>query len=292
MRTSKPTIIFRWVLLPVPFLVFILLLNSFIAPPPTMSEAIKKGLVSTTVDSNGKTSYSEVHMTVKNKTKSDQRILIPAGTTYLPDDPNEQELIQLEDEILVLRGLEEKELTIKTYCTELSDRCPNGEFALSKNSNEELDELIAYIKKNPADKIAFQDAVWAITDKESVSTMPNNSHEDRAFRSHVADLSGQENTWYTSPSRNSIDPLGHINRETVQISGELSFDAGKAMRVHEEIQNASGHTIIKSEHHMQLRGGNVTYQFNIRVRGWQKGVYYVKVINDARETLVKKEFRV
>ncbi len=122
--------------------------------------------------------------------------------------------------------------------------------------------------------------------------MPNNSHEDRAFRSHVADLSGQENTWYTSPSRNSIDPLGNINRETVQISGELSFEAGKAMRVHEEIQNGSGQTIIKSERHMQLKGGNVTYQFNIRVRGWQKGVYYVKVINDSRETLVTKEFRV
>jgi len=64
------------------------------------------------------------------------------------------------------------------------------------------------------------------------------------------------------------------------------------MRVHEEIQNASGHTIIKSEHHMQLRGGNVTYQFNIRVRGWQKGIYYVKVINDDSQTLVTKEFRV
>lgn len=292
MNTSKPKTIFRWVLLPVPFLAFFLLLNSFIAPPATMSEAIKKGLVSANVDSNGKTSYSEVHLTVKNRTKSDQRILIPAGTTYIPDDPNEQELIQLEDEILTLRGLEEKELIIKTYCTELSDRCPNGAFELGQNSNKELSELITYIKKNPADKIAFQDAVWAITDKESISTMPNNSHEDRAFRSHVADLSGQENTWYTSPSRNSIDPLGNINRETVQISGELSFEAGKAMRVHEEIQNGSGQTIIKSEHHMQLRGGNVTYQFNIRVRGWQKGVYYVKVINDSRETLVTKEFRV
>jgi hypothetical protein len=292
MQTSKLKTISRWVLIPMPFLGFFFLLNSFIAPPPTMSEAIKKGLISTAIDSNGKTSYREIHMTVKNQTKSDQRILIPAGTTYLPNDPNEQELIQLEDEILTLRGLEEKELIIKTYCTELSDRCPDGVFKLGQNNNEELSELITFIKNNPTDEIAFQDAVWAITDKEDISTMPNDSHEDRTFRSHVANLSGQENTWYTSPSRNSIDPLGNINRETVQISGELSFEAGRPMRVHEEIQNAFGNTIIKSENHMQLRGGNVTYQFNIRVRGWQKGVYYVKVLNDSREALITKAFRV
>lgn len=292
MLTTRTNTVLGWTFVTALFLVLVYLFASAITPPQSLEAAIKSGKVDVTVHSNEERSYRKVFITVKNLSASPQRVLVPAGTLYTPDEDDEQELIQLNDEILVLKGREENTFEIKTYCTEASDRCPDGTFKLGKNSNDKLVKLIDYIHKNPLVEDGIQDAVWAISDNESVSNVPGGSEPQNEFREFLAGLTGQENTWYSSPQQYDVDPYGNINRETVHITGDLAFTADKAMRVHEEIQNAEGETLISSDRHFQLRGGNVRYQFSIHVKGWEKGTYFVKVINDQNEEIVTREFQV
>lgn len=266
--------------------------TSMITPPQTLEEAMKSGKINVNVHSNDSRSYSKVFITVKNLSSGTQRLLVPAGTLYTPDEEDEQELIQLNDEILVLNSKEENTFEIKTYCTESYDRSPDGNFTMGKNKNEKLGELISYVKKNPELNDGLQDAVWAISDNESISNVPGGSDTQDNFRAFLSDVTGQENTWYSSPQNYDVDPYGIINRETVHITGDLAFNAPRAMRVHEEIQNGEGETLIKSDRSFQLRGGNVRYQFSIRVKGWEKGTYFVKVLNDQNEEVVVREFKV
>ena len=292
MLTTRTNAVIGWLIFTTLIFSLIYFITSMISPPQSIDSAIKSGKIEVNVHSNEERSYRKVFVTVKNLSSSSQRILVPAGTLYTPDEDDEQELIQLNDEILVLKGKEENTFEIKTYCTEASDRSPDGTFKLGENKNEQLSKLIEYVKKNPEINDGIQDAVWAISDNSSVSNVPGGSESQDGFREFLAGLTGQENTWYSSPQQYNVDPYGNINRETVHITGDLAFTADRAMSVHEEIQNESGETLIKSDRHFQLRGGDVHYQFSIRVKGWEKGTYFVKVINDRDEEVVTREFEV
>lgn len=292
MFTTRTKTTISWVIVFVLSLGAYYMITSAIKPPQTINEAVKAGLIKVDINSNDERSYSKVYLTVRNLSSTQQRILIPAGTLYEPDEDDEQELIQLNDEILVVNGRSENSIEINTFCTEASDRSPDGTFSLKANKNEKLQKLISYMGENPGSKDGLQDAVWAISDNHSVNNIPGGNEQQDALREFVATLTGQENSWYSSPQQYNVDRYGNINRETVHVTGELAFTADRAMSVHEEIQNGDGETMIKSDRHFQLRGGNVRYTFSIRVKGWEKGTYFVKVINDRNEQMVVKEFEV
>lgn len=260
--------------------------------PMTLQEAIKNGLVNAEFSSKDKMSYRSVFADISNHTGRSLSLIIPAGTMYEPDEDDEQTLLQLEDQLVTINGKEEKTFEIKTYCTEASDRCPSGTFTLNTNNDEQFVKLITYISTKPTDKEDLQEAVWAISDRHPVSNISNTDDKSKELRQFTAQLTNQEDNWYQSPQQYRVDERGNINRETVHISGELAFSPDRTMTVHEEIQDSTGKMIIRSDRHFQLRAGNVTYTFNIRVKGWTKGTYYVKVLNAENEVLVTKEFQV
>lgn len=292
MFTTRTIAVVGWVTFATTLFSLIYLITSAITPPQSLEEAIKAGKVDVNVHSNDSRSYSNVYITVKNLSSNSQRILVPAGTLYTPDEDDEQELIQLNDEILVIKPKEENTFEIKTYCTEAHDRSPDGSFSLNVNKNEKFKTLISYVQNNPGITAGLQDAVWAISDNENINNVPGGSETQNSFREFLSGVTGQENSWYSSPQQYDVDPYGNINRETVNITGDLEFTASRAMRVHEEIQDGNGETLIKSDRSFQLRGGNVKYQFAIRVKGWEKGTYFVKVLNEESEELVVREFQV
>ncbi len=265
-----------------------------VTPPTTnILEAVKSKSVAAHVTSNGKHSGYSVVMNLTNVTSTPIHLIVPAGTTYQPSNDDEQTLIQLEDQLIVLSPKQTKSTNIAAFCMEASDRCPtaSSEMKIVPTTNKKLTELTTYIRGKSIAKTAFQDAVWAISDGHSVSNITAEDPNTIAFRKHVATLTGQKDTWFTSPQNVQIDENGNFQLETKHIRGHLEFVCAKGAYVHQDIHKANGDIIFKSDKTMQARSGNVGYTFHIQVKGWEKGDYYIN-LHDGTNQIAKYDFKV
>lgn len=258
-----------------------------------LKDAVQGNLVSAKTISNGTYHDESVEISIKNNTASTLRIKIPSGTLFHPEDNGEQTLIQLEDDFIALKPHGSFDGQISAYCTEASNRCPseNSPMKMTMNQNKNLNAMIQYLKGKSINKDGFQDAVWAISDGHSISNIETSTKEDKAFRTYLATLTNQKDTWYTSPQNVNVDNNGNFNYETVNISGKIDFDCQKGASVRQDIYKASGEAVFVSEKYMTVQSGKVTYKFRLSVKGWEKGDYYIRV-HDGTNDIITYPFKV
>jgi len=107
----------------------------------------------------------------------------------------------------------------------------------------------------------------------------------------MASLTGQKNTWFSSPQNRSVDAGGNIVQETVVIKGQLKFDCKKNAQVHQDIYKENGESVYISKRSMTAQTGKVTYKFTMRVKGWDEGKYYIR-IHDGTDEITRYYFNV
>ncbi len=281
---KKITLAKAFFLLPIFFVVF-----SFVEQLEVTTIDLKQALNSKQIEadivSNGKYSGKSVMLKITNKTNKEIKINIPAGSAYMPADDGEQTLVQLEEDFIVLVPHATGKVTIAAFCSESSDSCPSsdGNFALSKTADKKLNQMIAYMKGKKISKRSYQDAVWAITDGKPISHIQAGDKVTKEFRHYIAKLMGKEDTWYTSPQQYQVDERGNINSETVVIRGELSFPSNGTIPIHQEICDADGSLLFKSNSSQPRKSTNVMMEFSVRVKGWEIGDYMVKVMEGEKE---------
>lgn len=274
-----------------------LLLFSSLSPLSTeeinMHAAIASKKIQVHVLSNGKYSGNSLNAEFKNTTNKTLKVIIPAGTIFNPEDNGEQTLIQLEDVYLTLNPGATGRTEIPAFCSESNDRCPtdNTQMHITKNTNPTFEKMIKYINGKNIDKSAYQDAVWAISDKKPISNIVADNPETEAFRKHIASITGQKDSWFTSPQNVALDEAGNFSYETVNISGRLSFDCAKGDKVRQDIYLENGEPVFVSEKYMTASSNHVNYSFRLKVKGWEKGGYYIKIHNGTKE-LAKYEFSI
>lgn len=283
----KPHLSLRKIaLLPVAALLFLIALSVQESPPADgdifLTDGIGDGSITADVSSIGKHSGRSVKLTVTNTTSKSLKITIPAGTAYLPGNADEQTLIQLEDEFFVLEPKGTKTHMIAAFCSELHDMSPSerGKFKISKNTNKKLDEAINYLKGKKVDKTCFQEAVWAITDKSSISHVQANNAETLAFRKYVAELTGQQDTWYTSPQNHTLDRNRRIVSQTMTVRGKIEFPSDGTSVIRQEVVDKDGVVKFAMPPATPKKSTNVKMDFSVRVTGWEVGEYSVRILKD------------
>lgn len=271
---------------PFALLAFALILSVQNAPPApkemSLNAAIKDGTITADVVSNGKHSGKSVKLSVTNTTNRTLKINVPAGTAYVPGDDEEQTLIQLEDDFFVLEPKATKKHLIAAFCTEASDMSPSdgGNFKISTSSNKKLNEAIDYMKDKKIDKLSFQEIVWAITDGHSVASIQPTNPQTKAFRTYLADLTGQEDTWYTSPQRHVINEQRRIVSQTIVVHGQVKFPSDGTSIIRQEVIDKDGEVRFAMPPSTPRKSHEVTMQFSVRVRGWEPGEYTLRIMKD------------
>lgn len=259
----------------------------------TLIEAINAKTITATITSSGKYSGNCVNIELTNNTNSPLKIIAEGGTKFHPEDEGEQTLIQIEENVIALKPRASYSGKLAAFCTEASDRCPSesSTMTLSKNTNTKFSKLITYLKGKRIPKTTYQDAVWAISDNKSISNISNENAEANNFRTYMAELTGQKNTWFSSPQNVQVDSQGNFNYETVNINGELEFDCTRGAKVRQDVMKANGEPMFESEKTMTAQTTHIRYRFRMSVRGWETGDYYIK-IHDGNNTLAKYEFSI
>jgi hypothetical protein len=250
-----------------------------------LSDAIRQKLVTANFTATGKYSGYSVTCKLSNLTAAPIHIRIPAGTFFTTADEDEQSLLVPQERMIVLSPKAGNEQIVDGFCTEASDRCPSagGKLTLATANIPKLQGLTDFLKTKKYPTHVLQDAIWTLTDKHPVS---NIYAEDMAsvqdLRKTLCQLTGQKDTWYSSPQQRTVDESGNIQHETVAIDGKISFTCNKGAKVHEEVHNASGKVMFKMDNTSIVHSGNVDFEFKIRVTGWEKGAYSVKVMEGTK----------
>lgn len=251
----------------------------------TLNEAIASGTITVDVSSVGKYSGKSVKLVATNTTRKSLKITIPAGTAYVPGDDEEQTLIQLEEEFFVLAPNNSKTHMIAAFCTEASDKSPasGGKFKISTSANKKLNEAIAYMANKQIDKKSFQDAVWAITDNHSVSNIQASNPQTQEFRKYLATLTGQKDTWYTSPQHHTLNEERRIVSQTVVVHGQVQFPSDGTSIIRQEVIDKDGEVRFALPPATPRKSQKVTMDFSVRVRGWEPGEYTLRIMKDNEE---------
>lgn len=259
----------------------------------TLQDAITNKTIVANAVSNGKYSGKSVNLQLSNNTNQSIQVLIPAGTLYYPKNDDEQTLIQLEDQLITLTPNGKTTPSIGAFCTEASDRCPteSESFRIGKTSNPKFNQLVGFVKGKNISKSNYQDAVWAVSDNKSVSNINAELPVDKEFRKFVASLTGQKDTWYTTPQNVTVDDHGNFNMETVLIHGDLSFTCAKGAKVYQDIHKENGEVFFHSDKSMTSLSGKVDYNFRLSVKGWERGKYYIR-IHDGTKELSRYNFEI
>lgn len=79
--------------------------------------------------------------------------------------------------------------------------------------------------------------------------------------------------------------------ETVIVKGDLSFTCNKGALVYQEIVKKDGTLMHKSNKTNTVRTGNVDFSFSLKVKGWEKGEYSLKV-KDGSQVLAEYPFQI
>lgn len=273
-------------IVPFAFLAFALIISAQNAPTAEkevkLTEAIKDGSIKADVISNGKHSGKSVKLSVTNTTNRTLKVIIPAGTAYIPGEDEEQTLIQLEEDFFVMEPKTTKNHLIAAFCTEASDKCPSngGAFKISTSSNKNLNKVIEYMKGKKIDKKSFQDVVWAITDDHSVSNIQATTPQTQEFRKYLAELTGQKDTWYTSPQRHVITEERRIVSQTVVVRGQVQFPSDGTSVIRQEVIDKDGEVKFALPPATPRKSQQVTMDFSVRVRGWEAGEYTLRIMKD------------
>lgn len=247
--------------------------------PIELIQAIKDKKVDVIITSTGGHSGKCMEIKVKNLTNVPYTVTIAAGTIFIPEDEGEQTILVPLKNIFVLQPSETKPLLVGGYCTELKDRCPqtSSAFTISKTTSQPLIDLIqcmAPLKGLEEDLI--QQSVWCITDGESPSNITSaNTLNQKVLRDFLFKCTGQADTWYSTKRTPEIAADRSIVNNALEISGKIDIEAIKPMELIGVVKNEAGEVVWKYPYITSLPAGDIVFDFNLKVRNWKSGNYFI-----------------
>ena len=264
----------------------------------SLDEAIKKGLVTMEAKGLGDHSGKCLELSLTNNTSGSLNIIVNAGSVFNPEQTDMQDIFVVKDQMVVLPQKRMTKHQISGYCCQMSDRSPSEGVAFTKGTvkDQKLITLANHINQNKYPESVFQNAVWCVSDNNSIADIYAENEEDmnqvKALREELSKITGQKNVWYNNATNVSVNEQGYINREPVMVSGALTMTIDKPVSFRTEIRHEDNSVYIKMDRETRIdRIGKFDYDFTLKVRGWEKGKYFVVILAGEKEIL-KQEFEV
>ena len=254
-----------------------------------LKTAIANKIITVEFISTGAYSGESLMMKVKNLNAKKLNIRISAGTYFDAPNDDEQNLIIPQEDLLVIEPKATKEKLLNGFCTNMKNAAPNSgeQFILGTINIKGMPDFLGIINGKKLENYTLQSAIWALTDQEPVSNIDGgNTAEVDVLRKELFKITGQKETWYKSRQAYVVNEDRQINTETLTINGKLNFQTIKGAAIHEEIYDSEGKMLFKLSETIAKLGGDVGYEFNLKVKGWKKGNYEIRLMDGTK--LVKK----
>lgn len=133
----------------------------------TLSEAMRRNLVSTRVTGSG---LQSVSLTIKRSVRRPLRIVVPAGTLFECGDGDAQNMVATSDSEADLTSSNTFDSSVSAACANFYLDQPDGNNSFSIHAahpNSTLRKLLTVIGKNSPRSIVAQLTIWSVTDNPS-----------------------------------------------------------------------------------------------------------------------------
>jgi len=227
---------------------------------------------------NGGYNVESIAALIKNKGKA-QRVLIPMGTRFTSVLGEEQDLIVPEDLFVDVPSNSEKKLTIDAYCMQHHNLSPNADqvFGFKQENSEDLMKILHFMKGKKYEPSIIQEAIWAITDGQSVAGISMNTPKEKELREFICATTGKENVWYDLDRNYTETPERQIIPETKKVSGNIAYEVTQKGNILLQVTEEDG-TVIRELGGMPVnQTGNYNFNFSMEVQGWERGLYFVQL---------------
>jgi hypothetical protein len=260
----------------------------------TLQEALDNALVKAQARALGGYQDKCMEMNIENLTKDSLIVMVEAGRRLNSLDDKDQDILIIKQEIITLGKQQNKWFVVTGYCCQNHNHSPKkmGKYDVNTLADSSLVILARYLDGKQFDHHAIQQAIWAISDKESTGKIASKTDTTLTpLRELVATLKGEPLPWFSIASTTYEFSNGRMQNFAVWLRGKIEFNSPQDNYVTLHVLNSKGEQvgqIVK----MWSGVGKKTYDLSMSVAGFPKGKYTVEIVNDAKRELVKKEFEI
>lgn len=260
----------------------------------TLQKALSLHVVKASAKSLGGYQGFCMQVNIENLSNDSLVILVEAGRRLLAGNKDEQDILVVKESPIALRRHEKKSQTIKGYCCQASKHAPTAAttYAINQLADSALVKVAQNLSKNCFGSELEQDAVWAISDKKPIASIPNtNDSANLVLRQLLADIKGEKLPWYTITKNTFVTQGGQIMQVNQYLCGKLTYN---------NMQKAYGTLLVYNDKGLEVCiiksewldiGNNLPFQINLPVKGLEKGKYSLVLQTREREVL-KEAFEI
>ncbi|MBC7864400.1 MAG: hypothetical protein IAF38_15610, partial [Bacteroidia bacterium] len=107
----------------------------------------------------------------------------------------------------------------------------------------------------------------------------------------VCKLRGIEDSWYSTPQKRIETPQRIIQSNPVEVYGAIKYKVVSKTAITSELYNSAGELMFSFKGKNEMEPGTWDYNFHLKVEGFEKGKYHVKLKSGSTE-IMDKEFAI
>ncbi|OQY05452.1 MAG: hypothetical protein B6I20_01205 [Bacteroidetes bacterium 4572_117] len=288
-------IIFTAVLFLAAFFAFTYMPDDYLDKEKAISieEAISSGIVEAEFQGTGTYSGDAINLELKSLISIDTLIKIEAGRRLVSDDTMLQDILIVTEMELFLAANEIKKLKLFGFCCQASKGAPRSDsnFGVGGMADSTLVVLARFLAKSNLPLNVMQNAIWAISDNNSLNSIHNENDNDRykmkALFQLLAGLKGieYEYPWYSLKYK--TDTARVFSGEPIKLFAELEYNLSHQSNVDIFIKDANDLLVKKIFMNRPHHRGEYNYRFTLDVENMPKGKYYLRLYADNQLKLLK-----
>ena len=250
-----------------------------------IATAVSEQKIELTVTGNDESPhyYQPILVNLKNLTSEAVTINIKNGQLFKSTDPEIQDIIVTQEEMIALKGFEHISRPIFGMCVQQYNSAPGftQEYKLDKIATENLASIANQIQEQKAFSIAGQNSVWAVTDNNSLDAIESYIPEDSdELRSYVANLLNIPDTVIVRRQMVAADTGPKLTKRSVEGNFEYSFSKTSAVTI--GMFNDQNIVVKELYNNPETPAGEhkLAYEFDTMV--FQENTYYIRLIIDGQ----------
>jgi hypothetical protein len=258
-----------------------------------LEEAVRRGMVRVEAAAMGGHDGKCLELVVRNEGSGGVRLVVEAGLEFLSVDTTEQDLIVTDSLMVAVPSKGVRRVRVRAMCYRMRKGSPDSldVFRLGGMSGDERMRRVAqYIARKRLHSDAGQEAIWVVSDGNSVASI-NHDREDKraeALLGFVCSVTGQEVPWYRFEQANH-EP-GYSERIPVNVYADWSFTLTAAEKVTLGVYDSSGNLINMFFDKQSFSAGKYSFNFHFKGNGLDSGTYYCRMYRLNGGVLVERSF--
>lgn len=255
----------------------------------SLESATKQNLLKFKIKGTGTHQGKCLNLQLESSFPDSLWLILEAGCRLDSKNEFEQDILVTQEQIFVLGGFQKANTKITGYCCQATNSSPqrNADFTFGKPTDKNLVLIARYLNAHPADEHTTQSAVWCVSNKKPLASIPKIHNDLREF---VSSITGEQLPWYEVEYNTSANNVA-ASQQAKKVFGYVDYKLKQEGKLQIELRDSKGRLIMNISNQKFVTAGEHDFWFEMQVSHYPKGKYYLHFLSDNGE-VTKKEFQI